>query len=171
MYADIVLVSLAIAKSPMHDVNGIDWMAQQNGGQFDPVLFGDYRDPHESILNSFDPEFFNDAFDDRDFSTPFYTGELTSPAARRDLVEEMEVQQNGALDQIAPSNKSKIFLSCDKIRLVESISLVREGLSAHAYLSLGIVYKVRKRSEQERLIWIVCARSSKRKLNALVAVR
>lgn len=127
MFADVVLASLTITKSPMHDVNGIDWMAQQNGGQFDPVLFGDYRDPHESILSSFDPDFFNDAFDDRDFSTPFYTGEPTSPAARRDLMKEIEVQQNGAVDETAPSNKPKIFLGCDKIWLVKSIQPLCEG--------------------------------------------
>lgn len=53
-------------------------MAQQNGGQFDPMLFGDYRDPQENVLenNSFG-DFFNEAFPSpQDFNTPYNTGEL-----------------------------------------------------------------------------------------------
>ena len=61
-------------KSPISDVNGIDWLAQQNGGQFDPVLFGSFRDPHESILNNaFGDDFFADAYNAQDFSTPYNT--------------------------------------------------------------------------------------------------
>lgn len=93
----------------MYDVNGIDWMAQQNGGQFDPVLFGGYRDPQENILNNYDPDFFNDAFNDRDFSMPFYTGEPMSPPTKRSLMKEIEVQQNG------PINVSRNALPCEKL--------------------------------------------------------
>ncbi|KAF4494625.1 AP1-like transcription factor [Fusarium agapanthi] len=48
-----------------------DWLSQQNGGQFDPQLFGDYREPQENVLAnpSFD-DFFNDALES-DFFTPY----------------------------------------------------------------------------------------------------
>ena len=90
-------------------------MDQQNGGQFEPVLFEAYRDPHQNILNNFDPDFFNDAFNDQDFSTPFYTGEPTGSAAKHDLIREIEVQQNGTEDEIAPGNMSKKSLACGKL--------------------------------------------------------
>lgn len=115
MSADIIPAPLTFTNSPVYDVNGIDWMAQQNGGQFDPVLFGGYRDPHQNILNNFDPDFFNDAFNDQDFSTPFYTGEPTGPATKRDLMREIEVRQNGIEDEIAPGKIPKNSLPCGRI--------------------------------------------------------
>lgn len=81
--------------SPMNDINGIDWMAQQNGGQFDPVLFGDYRDPQDNILNNNYGGFFNDAFLSQDFSSPFNTGEIiASPQPKRDILKEIDSQQD-----------------------------------------------------------------------------
>ena len=85
--------------SPVASVNGIDWLAQQNGGQFDPILFGDYRDPQDNILNNFEG-FFNDAFLPQDFSSPFNTAEGTTyPAPKRDLIKEIEIQQNDVEDK------------------------------------------------------------------------
>ncbi|KAI0477383.1 PAP1-domain-containing protein [Xylariaceae sp. FL0804] len=54
------------------DFSSIDWLSQQNGGQFDPQLFGDYREPQDSVLanTTFDDSFFNEAFD-MDFTTPY----------------------------------------------------------------------------------------------------
>ncbi|KAI2607992.1 PAP1-domain-containing protein [Hypoxylon sp. NC1633] len=54
------------------DFSNFDWLSQQNGGQFDPQLFGDYREPQDNILSNatFDDSFFNDAFD-VDFTTPY----------------------------------------------------------------------------------------------------
>ena len=90
----------------MYEINGFDYLAQQNGGQFDPVLYGGYRDPHENILNNYVPEFFNDAFNDSDFSMPYYTGDPVSPLIKRNSTQEIEVQQNGIKDKVAPSNIS-----------------------------------------------------------------
>ena len=112
--------------SPGTDLNGIDWLAQQNGGQFDPVLFGDYRDPQDNIMNTNLGDFFNDAFLTQDFSTPFNTGELTmSPQpvppqqcaapAKSDPIKQCDAAQNANDD---PSARSKHFLSCDKVWLV-----------------------------------------------------
>ncbi len=115
-----------MTKSPAADLNGIDWLAQQNGGQFDPVLFGDYRDPQDNIMNTNLGDFFNDAFLTQDFSTPFNTGELTlspQPAppqqptapAKPDPIKQCEAAQNANDD---PSARFKHFLSCDKVWLV-----------------------------------------------------
>ena len=90
----------------MYEINGFDYLAQQNGGQFDPVLYGGYRDPHENILNNYVPEFFNDAFNDSDFSMPYYTGDPVSPLIKRNSTQEIEVQQNGIKDKVAASNIS-----------------------------------------------------------------
>ena len=120
----------SIMKSPdlSSTSNGIDWMAQQNGGQFDPVLFGDYRDPQESIMNGGFGDFFNDAFMGQDFGSPFNTGELLNepiqqqatpapPAApsKPDLMKEVEAAQNANDDpQIVPA-KLQRFIGCDKL--------------------------------------------------------
>jgi len=88
----------SITKSPISEVNSIDWLAQQNGGQFDPVLFGDYRDPQDNILNNPFGNFFNDAFPIQDFSSPYNTGDIPSPELRGDLMKEIEVRQDSKQD-------------------------------------------------------------------------
>ena len=112
----------SVMKSPINDINGIDWMAQQNGGQFDPILFGDYRDPQDNILNNNTfGGFFNDAFLAQDFNTPFNTGDIiASPPPKRDLMKEIEIQQNGTDDDLLSRpamkhNDTKQTISCDKL--------------------------------------------------------
>lgn len=43
---------------------GIDWLANQNGGQFDPVLFSDYRESQDAIIGAgdFSGGLFDDSF-------------------------------------------------------------------------------------------------------------
>ncbi len=111
-------------KSPLNNTHGIDWLAQQNGGQFDPVLFGDYRDPQENILNNYDG-FFNEAYPFQDFSNPFNTSEtVASSYQKRDLMKEVEMQQNGAEgDLITPTTtqneEKKPIFSCNKLWSVQ----------------------------------------------------
>ncbi|KAL8690885.1 MAG: hypothetical protein Q9218_003778 [Villophora microphyllina] len=106
-----------VAKSPMADINGIDWMAQQNGGQFDPVLFGDYRDTQNDLFSN---DFFSDAFLNQDFSTPFNMAEDFTPAEeprkepKKDLMQKVEEQQNADHDEVVPG-EVKQFLTCDKL--------------------------------------------------------
>lgn len=118
----------AIAKSPANDFHGIDFLAQQNGGQFDPVLFGDYRDSQDNILNSSFGDFFNDAFIAQDFAQPYNTGDLfTEPKPAQSAVNAVK---EGAVDPIKQCDvaqnanddptevvvaKPKQFLTCDKI--------------------------------------------------------
>lgn len=104
--------AFSVAKSPATDVNGIDWMAQQNGGQFDPVLFGDYRDTQNDLLSN---DFFSDAFLSQDFNTPFNMPEELSPSEpKKDLMKQVEEQQNAGGEEVVPG-EPKQFLTCDKI--------------------------------------------------------
>ena len=108
-----------MAKSPAFDINGIDWMAQQNGGAFDPVLYGDYRDPQDNILsNNAFGDFFNDAFPSQDFGTPYYTGDAPPT---KDLVQETEVRKSAGLRRLGPEDDRKKFLACNKIWFVHRV--------------------------------------------------
>lgn len=89
-----------------------DWLASQNGGQFDPQLFGDYREPQENVLSGANlDEFFNDALD-ADFLTP-YNVPMTAPTTgpRRNLIDEIDAEQN-ALDDDVPKESN---VRCHKI--------------------------------------------------------
>ena len=99
-------------------------MAQQNGGQFDPVLFGEYRDPQDNILNNTFGDFFNDAFGPlNDFGSPYNSGDFVNPAPKRDLMKEIEVTQNGSaestLKQANKKEEALQFLTCDKLWCVQ----------------------------------------------------
>lgn len=117
--------SPSILKSPSKDIHGIDWLAQQNGGQFDPVLFGDYREPQEKFLTSYDG-YFNEAFPFQDFGNPFNTDETNAgPIQKRDLIKEMELLQDGeqgnSVVLTAPSaakeyNNANKMIICEKLR-------------------------------------------------------
>ena len=103
-------------------MNGFDWMAQQNGGQFDPVLFGDYRDPQDNIVNSFG-DYFNDAFPINDFASPYNTGNMTSQQPKRDFMKEIDVQANRSPNGMSPDQEQRKFLACDKLWFVQSRKL------------------------------------------------
>ncbi|KAK4696973.1 AP-1-like transcription factor, partial [Lecanoromycetidae sp. Uapishka_2] len=99
-------------KSPAADVNGFNWMAQQNDGQFDPVLFGDYRDPQDSILN----DFFSDAFPlGNDFGSPYNTADYASPPPKKDLMQEIEVQKNSGPDGTPSCEEVKKMIGTEKL--------------------------------------------------------
>ncbi|KAK4174589.1 transcription factor PAP1-domain-containing protein [Triangularia setosa] len=92
------------------DVNDFNWLPQTDF-QFEPQLFGDYREPQESILsNGFDDSFFNDALD-ADFITP-YNLPLTSevPAPKPDLLAQIDAAKES--DQVTPSGQ---LLTCTSI--------------------------------------------------------
>ncbi|PBP15656.1 transcription factor PAP1 [Diplocarpon rosae] len=87
------------------EMNGIDWFAQQNNNQFDPQLFGDYREPQENILSNeaFGDSFFTDAFAlGGDFTSPFNMA--LSPAPKKDLVAQIDEKQDTDYEDIIPAN-------------------------------------------------------------------
>ncbi|KAL7622362.1 DNA-binding transcription factor yap1 [Parahypoxylon ruwenzoriense] len=95
------------------DFSNIDWISQQNGGQFDPQLFGDYREPQDNILASttFDDSFFNDAFD-VDFTTP-YNMAPSPNVSKKNLIAEIDARKESE-DTIITTNNGKL-LTCNNI--------------------------------------------------------
>ena len=93
----------------------LGWLSQQNGGQFDPQLFNDYREPQENVLANpaFDDSFFNDAFD-MDFSTP-YNIAPSSPnlPKKKNLIAEIDARKETE-DTITMNNNGKL-LTCSNI--------------------------------------------------------
>ncbi|KAH0065839.1 PAP1-domain-containing protein, partial [Aureobasidium melanogenum] len=84
-----------------------DWLATQNGGQFDPVLFGDYRESQDAIVGDgdFNSGFFEAAFP-YDLNTPFAVTDFSSPktaqqnSASANLLAEVEKCREGGDDDI-----------------------------------------------------------------------
>lgn len=97
--------------------NGIDLMATQNGGQFDPALFGDYRESNAAIVGDgdFTGGFFNDAFAMPDFGSPFNVGE-TPAIQKTNPMEEIErLQESVDEDEVVPGDDMSQMLSCHSI--------------------------------------------------------
>lgn len=87
-----------------------DWLVQQNGGgNFDPQLFNDYREPQESVLAnpSFDDFFFNDGLD-ADFLTP-YNAAPKEQAPKKNLIAQIDAQQEAIDDD------KKDSMSCNQL--------------------------------------------------------
>ncbi|KAJ6442112.1 AP-1-like protein [Purpureocillium lavendulum] len=89
-----------------------DWLANQNGGHFDPQLFGDYREPQDNILANpnFD-DFFGDAFN-ADFITPYNMPAAgpTKTGPKKNLIDEIDAKQNAVDDEPPKSN-----MNCNQI--------------------------------------------------------
>ncbi|KAF2706248.1 AP1-like transcription factor [Pleomassaria siparia CBS 279.74] len=101
--------------APAADVNSIDFFANQNGGQFDPTLFGDYRDSQNAIVGDgeFTGGFFNEAFPVADFGSPFHFGD-TPVVQKSNPLEEIERIQDGD-EEVVPGEDTTQMLNCHKI--------------------------------------------------------
>jgi AP-1-like factor len=77
-----------LIKTPSAELNGIDWLAQQNGGQFNPDLFGDYRESQDAIATADFGGFFNEAFPLPDLGSPPASYETAAPGAPKAKVPE-----------------------------------------------------------------------------------
>lgn len=102
-------------QTPLPDAQGFDWLATQNGGGFDPVLFGDYRDPQQSIMNGDFGGFFQDAFDVPDFPSDTAQPLESIQPKKRDLMKEIEDQQAGKQSEVVPGENPKQFLTCNML--------------------------------------------------------
>ena len=101
--------------APAIEPSGFDFFANQNGGNFDPTLFGDYRDSQNAIVGDgdFTNGFFNDAFPIADFGSPFHFGD--TPAVQKpNPLEEIERVQD-ADDEVVPGDDPSQLLNCHKI--------------------------------------------------------
>jgi len=97
-----------------HFATGIEDFTQwlpQNDFQFDPQLFGGYRDPQENVLSQgFDDSFFNDALD-IDFLTPYNLPAPSPAAPKKDLI----AQIDAAKDDDEPATKASQLLKCNEV--------------------------------------------------------
>lgn len=93
---------------------GLDLMAQQNGGQFDPVLFGDWREPQDAILSQDFGTFFDDAFPLPDLGSPSHNyNEIMDPSAhKKNPVAGLDKLDD---DEVVPGEDQSQMLSCNKI--------------------------------------------------------
>jgi AP-1-like factor len=97
------------------DFQNFDWLSQQNGGQFDPVLFADYREPQDAILSQDFGSFFDDAF-------PFASPDLslsTTNAPKSDQVAGLPLSVDD--DEVVPGEDRSKMLNCTRIWLVTSL--------------------------------------------------
>jgi AP-1-like factor len=95
------------------DNTNFDWLAQQNGGQFDPQLFGDYREPQNNVLAnpSFD-DFFNDTAEN-DFFTPFNVPPVPESGLKKNICDVIDAQKDTVHEE--PNQVDKANMSCNQI--------------------------------------------------------
>ncbi|EED21020.1 bZIP transcription factor AP-1/Yap1, putative [Talaromyces stipitatus ATCC 10500] len=108
-----------------------DWLAQQNGGSFDPVLFNDYREPQDAVLSQDFGAFFNDAFPLPDLGSPFADpSEVTDPkdpgVAKKDNAP--SGQKPDDEDEVVPGEDKTQIMSCTNIwDRLQSMEKFRNG--------------------------------------------
>lgn len=99
------------------DVNDVNFLANTSNFQFDPQLFGGYREPQENVLsNGFDDSFFNDAFD-IDFTTPYFAASPQPP--KKDLVSQIDAAKNEDQTELVRTQDGQ-YLTCNKIWYVQT---------------------------------------------------
>ncbi|EXJ82715.1 hypothetical protein A1O3_06529 [Capronia epimyces CBS 606.96] len=113
--------SLGYATDPGFDVNGINWLAQQNNNSFDPILFSDYRETQDNVLSQDFGSFFNDAYPLPDLGSPLhnYNDVAADHPAKNDLMQQIEITKNGT-DEVVPNNDQP--MTCNKIWLVTKLA-------------------------------------------------
>ncbi|KAJ5172031.1 AP-1-like transcription factor napA [Penicillium capsulatum] len=115
------------------DQFGLEWLTQQNGGQFDPVLFGDWREPQDAVLSQDFGSFFNEAFPLPDLGSPSHNlTEAISPqqqqqqqAPKKSLIAQIDSKQD---EEVVPGEDKAKMLSCTKIwDRLQSMEKFRNG--------------------------------------------
>lgn len=114
---------LGVSQFASTDFNDMSWLAGQTNFEFNPTLFGDYREPQDNILASggLDDSFFNDALE-VDFTTPFNmapspivttSAKSNSLIAQIDAAKEGEFASSSIAAQAPPAADPR--LTCNKI--------------------------------------------------------
>jgi AP-1-like factor len=134
---------------------GLDFLTQQNGGQFDPVLFGDWREPQDSILSQEFGSYFDDAFPLPDLGSPShnFTEVAPQPAPKKDLVSQIDQKMD---EEVVPGEDQSKMLSCNKIWYVLMPFMFRCKMLTSAS---GIVCSPWTNSGMARLMSIISAPS------------
>jgi AP-1-like transcription factor len=108
--------------------NSFNWFAQQNGGGFDPVLFGDYRESQDAVASQDFGAFFKDAFPLPELGSPEHNfGEATPSTVKPDLMTQVDAVQDGKQES-APCEDASKMVPCNKIWSVNTFS--RPGFRA-----------------------------------------
>lgn len=99
------------------DPTGFNFLNQQHGGTFDPVLFGDYRETQDNLLSQDFGSFFNEAYPLPDLGSPSHSyGDLNSQQKdqnkKTDLIAKADAAQDGSLTKAPEPAKS---MTCNKI--------------------------------------------------------
>lgn len=112
------------AITPALDPNSFNWLVQQNGGGFDPVLFADYRESQDPVAYQDFGAFFNDAFPIPEVESPEHEFKATTVTGlpKPDLIARIEAVQDGKEDT-SPGEDSSKLMPCNKIWFVSCISL------------------------------------------------
>ncbi len=107
--------------TPGLDSNSFNWFAHQNGGGFDPILFGDYRESQDAVASQDFGAFFNDAFPLPELGSPEHNFNGIAPSpAKQDLMVQVEAAQEGTEDVVQAEDTTKM-MSCNKIWFVGSL--------------------------------------------------
>lgn len=154
---------------------GIDWLAHQNGGQFDPVLFGDWREPQDAVLSQDFGSFFNEAFPLPDLGSPSHNlSEVATDAAppKKNLVAQIDSKLEE--DEVVPGEDQSQMLSCTKIWYVPPHINIRQFISLQitdlTFFSLGIDFNLWKDSATARSMLTISAPSFARRHDVLRVV-
>ncbi|KAF2149395.1 PAP1-domain-containing protein [Myriangium duriaei CBS 260.36] len=95
--------------------NSIDWLVSQNGGQFDPVLFGDYRESQDAIVGDgdFNNGFFNEAFP-FDINSPLNFMDSASPKPAPTVNARTAMPPSAGKSQDKPEACKKLLAELEK---------------------------------------------------------
>ena len=105
-----------------YDLNA-SWLPADAGTNFDPVLFGDYRETQDNILSQDFGSFFNDAYPLPDLGSPLHnyndviapeqtsSGIMAMPQ-KIDLIRQVDAAKDGSEEVVPNTDKP---LSCNKI--------------------------------------------------------
>lgn len=117
------------AITPSYDPNGFNWLAQQNGGGFDPVLFREYREPQNAVVSQDFGTFFNDAFPLPDLGSPLhnFNDVAPSPLPKPDPLNQTDAAQQGE-EEVVPGEDRGKLMTCNKIwDRLQSMEKFRNG--------------------------------------------
>lgn len=155
------------AITPGFDPSGINWLAQQNGGMFDPELFGDYRESQDAVVSQDFGAFFNDAFPLPDLGSPEHPYVIaSSPAPKTDLMKQVEAAREGN-EEVVPGEDRAKMMTCNKIWSVSRASC----LQTLANMFSGIVCSLWRSSAMARLMSTTFAVSYAERRSALREVQ
>jgi len=132
----------------------------QSSFQFEPELFGNYREPQENILAGVDDSFFADALEG-DFALPYNMA--PSPVVpKNDLIAAIDAAKE------ADSADAPALLTCNKIWYGLYFNMYARSPSDKLLTAiLGRNSRIAPRSRRVISIWMLCAATCRRKPSAL----